>query len=232
MAEEKNEDQKVVVSNTQDSTFGNGDFFEKYKNQLAFAVVGVLTIVAGYIGWTQFIVEPREKEAQDKMWTAERYFEKDSLDKAINGDGNYPGFQEIADEYGMTKSANKAEYYLGISYLRKGEFETAIEHLKKFSSDDQMLSSIALGAIGDANMELGKNEEALDYYLKAANKVTNDFTSPIYLMKAGVAYEEMGNYQGAFEVYEKIKNQFPKTVEAQNVPRYMARAKAMAENTK
>ena len=94
-----------------------------------------------------------------------------------------------------------------------------------------MVSAVALGAIGDANMELGKNDEALDFYLKAANKVTNDFTTPIYLMKAAVAYEEAGNYEGAVAIYEQIKEKFPKTREAQDAPKYLARAKAMAINT-
>lgn len=233
MSEEKFEDQELPVVETQGSNLGKGeDFFEKNKNLLMYGLVGVLAVVAGIIGWNKLIIEPREKEAQEKMWVAERFFEKDSLDKAINGSGDFPGFLEIAENYGMTKSANLAEYYLGIAYLKKGEFENAIEHLKKFDSKDQMVGAVALGAIGDANLELGKNEEALDYYLKAANKVTNDFTTPIYLMKAGVVYEEMGNYEGAVAVYEQIKEKFPKTREAQDAPKYMARAKAMAENAK
>ena len=232
MAEDKLEEQKLPVVETKSYSIHNAeDFFEKNKNVLSYILVGVLAVVAGYIGWNRFIIEPREKDAQAKMWTAERYFEKDSLDKAINGDGNYPGFEEISNDFGMTQSANLAEYYLGISLLKKGQFEDAIEHLKKFSSKDQMVSAVALGAIGDANMELGKNDEALDFYLKAANKVTNDFTTPIYLMKAAVAYEEAGNYEGAVAIYEQIKEKFPKTREAQDAPKYLARAKAMAINT-
>ena len=233
MADEKFEEQELPVVETKGTSIEKAeDFFEKNKNILAYVLVGVLAIVAGYLGWTKFIIEPREKDAQAKMWTAERYFEKDSLDKAINGDGNYPGFEEIANGYGMTKSANLAEYYWGISLLKKGQFEEAIEHLKKFDSDDQMVGAVALGAIGDANMELGKKDEVLDYYLKAANKVTNDFTTPVYLMKAAVAYEEAGNYDGAVAIYQQIKDKFPKTREAQDAPKYMARAKALAESSK
>jgi tetratricopeptide (TPR) repeat protein len=231
MAEEKFEEQELSPIETKESNQQKAeDFFEKNKNVLVYVLGGILAIVAGFLGWQKFIIEPREKDARENIWSAERYFEKDSLNLAINGDGNYPGFEDIIDDYGMTQSANLAQYYLGITYLKKGEFETAIEHLEKFDSDDQMVSAIALGAIGDANLELGKNEDALDNYLKAANKVTNDFTTPIFLMKAAVVYEEMENYEGAMAVYEQIKDKFPKTREAQDAPKYLARAKAMAEN--
>jgi len=52
------------------------------------------------------------------MFFAEQYFEKDSLKLAMNGDGTNPGFIQIIDEYGSTKSGNLARYYLGICYLK------------------------------------------------------------------------------------------------------------------
>jgi TolA-binding protein len=140
----------------------------------------------------------------------------------------WPGFEEIVDEYSITPSGNLANYYLGICYLRKGMFEDAIESLSAFDSDDLMVSSVATGAIGDAYMELGEVKTAASFYMDAANDKENDFTSPIYLMKAAAAYEELENYKKAFGIYENIKKNYADTKEGLEVEKYLERAKSIA----
>ncbi len=159
------------------------------------------------------------------MFVAEQYFDKDSFNLALQGDGSNLGFLDIIDEYGITKSANLAHYYAGISYLHLGKFENAIEYLKKFDVDDKLVSSVALGAIGDAYVELGQLDEGTDFYIKAADNNKNDFTSAIYLMKAGLVYEKQENYNKALEVYQKIKRDFPQSDEARDIGKYITEVK-------
>ena len=205
---------------------------EENKKSYSIIAIAIVLVVGLYLAWSKLYVAPQETEAQSQMFYAERYFAKDSLDKAMFGDGNYYGFNDIIEEFGVTSSANLAHYYMGISYLKKGEYDNAIEYLKGFNSNDQMLGPIALGAIGDAYVELGNQEEAVSYYLKAAKKKENQFTTPIYLMRAGNAYEELGKYDEAVKIYEKIKKDFPETNEGREVEKYIAKAKVLAENTK
>ena len=205
------------------------EYIEKHKNILSAVAVAVAVFVGGYFGIKYLYVQPMDEDAQKQMWKAEQYFEKDSFDLALNGDGNYFGFLQIIDDYSFfsfAKNTSLAHYYAGICYLRKGEYETAIEHLESFNADDEMLSPIAAGAIGDAYMELGKTDDALAQYVKAAEMKNNKFTSPVYLMKAGLAYELLGDYKGAKKVYEKIKNDFPESTEGKNVDKYLARVES------
>jgi tetratricopeptide (TPR) repeat protein len=159
------------------------------------------------------------------MYVAEKYFETDSFRLALEGDGSYLGFIDIIDEYGITKCANLAKYYAGICHLKLGEYEEAIDNLKKFDSDDALVGSVAIGAIGDAYIELGQLEEGLEFYLKAAERKKNDFTSAVYLKKAGLVYEELGDYKKALEVYEKIESQFPKSEESRDIEKYITSVK-------
>lgn len=207
-------------------------YIEENKKSLAIIIGVIVAIVGGYFGYKKLFLEPKEMEAQKDMFMAEKYFEKDSIDKAINGDGNFFGFQYIVDEYSFTKSANLAHYYLGCCYMKKGQYETAISEFKEFESDDMVLAPIATGAIGDANMELGKTDEAIDYYLNAAKLKSNNFTSPIYLMKAGLAYEDMNNFANALKIYEQIKSDYTNSSEGRNIDKYIARAKAMVNQAK
>jgi tetratricopeptide (TPR) repeat protein len=225
MAQEKEE----VIVDVQEAYSKTERYLEENRKSLTIIIVAIVAVILGYFAWKKFYVAPREAEAMSEMFMAEKYFEKDSLDLAINGDGNFKGFKYIIEEYGITKSANLAHYYLGISYLRKGDFQLAIDHLKEFDTDDDMLGPVSIGATGDAYLELGKNEDAVGHYLKAAKKANNKFITPVYLMKAGMAYEELGNHKNAVKVYEQIRSDYYDSPEGRDVERYLARAKALAE---
>lgn len=202
-------------------------YIEQNKQSLMIILGLVVALVGGYFAYKYWYVAGEESKAQAEMFKAEQYFEKDSLDKAINGDGVAIGFAQIVEDYGVTPSGNLAEYYLGISYLKKGQYEEAISHLEEFDGNDQMVAPIATGAIGDANMELGRTDEAITYYLKAAEQNTNNFTTPIYLKKAALANEEKGNYADAVKIYERIKNEFSETIEGKEMEKYIGRAKTL-----
>ena len=164
------------------------------------------------------------------MWMAEQYFAKDSFNLALNGDGNYLGFLDIIEEYSITKSANLANYYSGISYLQLGQFENAIEYLKQFESDDKMIAPIAYGAIGDAYVELNNFDDALVFYNKAVNTSENNFTTPIYLMKVSFVHKQNEDYKKALETYKKIEKDFPNTSEGRQVSKYIAQIEVLMQN--
>lgn len=199
-------------------------FIEENRNVLLTAVVVIFVIIGGFLGARKFVIEPRNMEAQAEMFMAERYFEQDSFQLAIDGDGQYAGFEEIISDYGVTKSAKLARYYIGIAYLHLGDFEAAIENLKKFNSRDKLVSVVATGAIGDAYSELEEYDKAVQYYQNAASKNSNNLTSAIYLKKAGLVYEKMENYDKAVEVYKEIKSQYPNSDEARDIEKYIAGA--------
>ena len=202
-------------------------FIEKNQQLLIYIIGGIIAVVLIYMAYKKFYMAPREEKAQSQMFMAEKYFEKDSLNKAINGDGNYPGFKKIIEEYSGTKSANLSHYYLGVCYLKKGQFETAIEELKKFGSDDEILAPMAKGSIGDAYMELKNTDKAADFYTEAAKMRKNNFTTPMFLMRAGMAYEELKKYDKAVEMYKKIKTDFHQSNEARDIDKYIAYAEGL-----
>src|SRR5262249_49237819 len=159
---------------------------------LLLIVGGVVLLVGIFFMWKYFYLRPRNDKAAIGMYKAEMLWAKDSFNLAANGTGDTTGFATIVDKYGMTASGNLAKYYLGVSDLRTGKYDEAIKSLKDFDSDDMFLSSMTLGLIGDAYMEKGDADQAIDYYLKAAKKNPNKLTSPVYLKKAGYAYEDKG----------------------------------------
>ena len=200
-------------------------FIEDNQKIISYVVGGIILVVAAYLGFNKFYLQPKENEASSQMFMAENYFEKDSFNLAINGDGNYLGFLDIIDDYGITKSANRAKYYTGISYLYMGQYEDAIDYLNDFKSDDLLLAPVAEGAKGDAYLELGESDSALKQYKKAYTVSDNELTAPVYMMKAANLMESLDELEDALALYEDIKSKYPESTEATNADRYIARVK-------
>ena len=198
-------------------------FFEKNNKMISIVVGGIVAIVALYFAYTNLYLAPKEKEASEMMWKAEYYFEIDSLDLAIEGDGNYFGFDYISSNYSGTKAGKLANYYLGICYYQKGEFETAINYLKDASLSDEIVSSVALGTIGDAYVELGDYQKALGYFADAANNSDNDYSAPLYLKKKAILHENLGEWAQANKAYLEIKNNYATSAEGKDIDKYLAR---------
>ncbi|MEX1189728.1 MAG: tetratricopeptide repeat protein [Bacteroidia bacterium] len=219
---------KDTIESIEDSLSRTEMFIETNQKLLLSVLAGIIIVVGAVLAYQQFIVKPKEAEANTAMFRAELYFQKDSFNLALNGNDAFQGFLSVADDFGGTDAGNLAHYYAGICYLQTGKFEEAINELGEYSGSDVMTSCMALGAQGDALMELGKTQEAVDMYIKAAGKHENMFSTPMYLMKAGNAYEDLGNNEKALEIYKKIRSEYFQSPEGRDAEKYIARAEAKA----
>jgi tetratricopeptide (TPR) repeat protein len=227
------------VFNTLDEKAGKTEaFIGKYQNY----IIGVIAVIAigvlGYLGYNKFIVNPQQAEAVKKIDLPQQHFDqaveaqsqkvKDSLfNLSLNGINNNLGLLDIAEEYSSTKTGNLAHYYAGMAYLNLSEWQKAIEHLDQFSSDDPILPALAKGAIGKAFLGLEQNKDALDYFEQASNVSDNEFTTPMFLFKAGITALEIGNSDKALQHFEQIKENYPDSQSAQNIDAFIGKAMAM-----
>ena len=202
-------------------------FIEDHQKPILIVIGVLVVIILAFFAFQRFYLYPKERTAQEQVFMAQKYFGEDSLNLALNGDGINPGFLDIIDDYKWTESANLAHYYAGIIYVKQGEYQAAIDQLKKFSSDDVLVQSMAYGATGDSYMQLGKSDKAIEYYKKASDKGENELTSPAFLMKAGWAYEILGDYKKAVEVYKQIKDKYPRSQEAREIDKSIGYAEGM-----
>ncbi len=222
------------VFNTLDQTASRSEQWILKNRKIIFGVLGaVVVIILGYLAYQKYVQIPKEKEAANELAFPKVYFEDamtnsvaaDSLfTLALEGaDGKY-GFIDIADNYSSTKAGNLANYYAGISYLRLKKYQEAIESLEKFSSDDELLGPVAKGAIGDAFADINQFDDAYDFYMEAANLKDNNFSTPLFLFKAGNTAMDLENYSEALSAFEKIKSDYPTSDEAKNIDIYINKA--------
>lgn len=222
---EENSTTAEVFNTLDEGASKTEEWFVKNQNYIVGVIAAVAIVVLGYLGYNKFIAEPQEKEAMNEMYQAKTYFEdaangisSDSLyTMALNGGNGKFGMLDIVEEYSGTPAANLANYYAGMAYLNLKDYQNAITYLSDFSSEDKMLGPIAKGGIGDAFAQLEQLPEALEYYEKAFKANVNDFTTPMYLLKAARVAMDLGQNQKALDYLKRIKTEFGSSTEAGQV---------------
>jgi tetratricopeptide (TPR) repeat protein len=199
-------------------------YLQKHRKLVTYLGGGIIAIILLTLAYKYFIIMPKEQEASQAIFIDQQYFQQDSFGLALRGNGQEPGFQELADDYGSSPSGNLAKYYTGISLMHEKKYDEAIDYLKDFDADDEIIKPLALGAIGDAYSQQKNYDEAASYYKKAAESNENKFTTPRFLLKLGLVDEKLGNYQDALDAYKKIQEKYSTTPQAVDIVKLIGRA--------
>jgi tetratricopeptide (TPR) repeat protein len=223
--------EKVNIGENIEEGLGKAQtFIDNNKNAVMIAGGVLLAVVIGLIYFFQSYLPGKNEEAQKAMYMAEFAFAKDSFALALNGQtlgaNPYKGFASVAKEYSWTKAGKLANYYAGICCLNLKKFDEAIKYLDNFNTSDPIIGALRLNAIGDAYMELGKTDDGIGYYEKAADFSENDTYTPYFLLKTGMAYEKVKKKGEAKKFYEKVLDKYPNSQEGQQIEAYIARVSA------
>ncbi len=205
-------------------------FLEKHQQTILYGLAAVVILIGVYFGYERFIRQPKAREAQEQMFIAEKYWEQDSLNLALHGDNLNLGFLDIISSYRRTPAGNLARFYAGHIYLVQGEYLEAIHHLERFKARDPMAGPTALRMLGDAYLELNDHAKAVDYYLKAAKEANNEALTPEFLLRAGMTYEIMQDWERAHDTYTRIKKDYPNSHRANNIDKFIARVALYMEH--
>lgn len=221
----KKEEKKELLENSEvlaEKVEGAEQWIER-NPKIVFGVLGIIALlVGGYFGF-RYWSGTQDDQAQKEMFQAVRYFEADSLNLAMNGDGNNLGFKQIIDDYSMTDAGNLANYYAGATCLKQGKYQLAVFYFEDFKSDDQLVQARAYSLMGDAYMEQKKFEDAAKYYSKAADYKPNKYFTPTYLMKAALAYEKSTQNDKAIKAYQRVIDEYFESNDFRNARKYKAR---------
>ena len=219
-----NKESSEPKANVAEAISKTDEFFEKNKKTIGYVAGGIAVVALLIFAWYYLLYSPKKREAVNQLYTAEHYFALDSFNLALNGDGNFLGFAQIIDKYG-TKAGQAVYFNAGICNYRLGEYDKAIELLKKYNTNDNIMKARAKAMIGNALVDKGEVAQAIPFFEEAA-QISNNIFSAAYLKSAGICYEELGQFNKALDAYNKIKNQFPNSPEGVEIDKYISRAEA------
>ena len=201
------------------------DFWEKNNKSIIIALSAIIVLAGGYFGYKYLYKLPEEKKGVEAIAKAQQYFANDSLQLALNGDGRNAGFLKVISKYGGTPSGNLAKLYAGETYLQLGDYNNALKYLKDFDANGSVQTqALVYGLMGDALSELKKNDEALENYKKAGTTFEqNQALSSEYLFRAASLYEEMDKNKEAIELFQQLKDKFPRTERGFTAEKYLGK---------
>ena len=221
----KKEEKKDLLENAEvlaEKVEGAEHWIEQ-NPKIVFGILGVIVLIAGgYFGF-RYWSGNQDEQAQKEMFMAVRYFEADSLDLAMNGDGNNFGFKQIIEDYSMTDAGNLANFYAGVICMKQQKPQLAVYYFEDFKSNDELVQARAYSLMGDAYMEQKMFTEAAGYYNKAADHKPNKYFTPTYLMKAGLALEKAKENEKAIKTYQRVIDEYWESSDYQNARKYKAR---------
>lgn len=222
----KQQDDEQLVD-VMETTQQAQDFLEKNGNMLFGILAAAVLVIGGIFAYNNFYKLPKQKEAIQQMAQAQYQFERDSFASALtNPGGGFPGFLGIMDEYSGTPAANTAKYYAGIANLNLGNYQAAIDYLKSFDADGEILPIMKYGAMGDAYAELNDLSSALSYYGNAVDAGGIEALQAYYLKKIGMLNEKQSNFSAALSAYKRIKDNYPNSPDGRDIEKYIMRVEA------
>jgi tetratricopeptide (TPR) repeat protein len=200
------------------------DFWTKYSKLILGVGTALIVLVGGFFVYKNFFQKPKEEKAAEAMFKAEDYYRKDSVNFALNGDGQSLGFLKIISKYSGTDAANLAHFYAGSCYIKLDDNANAIKHLKDFSTDAKQIQQRAYKLLGDASADLGKNADALNYYKKAARHFEKDEanSAEALFLAAYFADRVLKNQKEAIELFKELKEKYPRTQQGFEADNFLA----------
>lgn len=207
-----------------------GAWIETNKKTIIATIVAVIVIVGGYLGYTYGYQQPREEKAQTLCTDGLQYIQSSDFETALNGEGTFPGYIKIANEYSGTDGANLANLYAGICYAQQNKYQEALPYLEAYTpGDDQSISAMALFALAQCYAGVNNIDEAIATFQEAAEQADNAALSPMCLLEAGKLLESQDKKAEALKLYESIKADYPTSTLVVGSPaeieKYIERAK-------
>jgi len=218
------ETKKVDAQVVAEEITGTELFIKKNIKAICIATAAVIVVAAIAFLYSKYVYAPKQAEALGQLYPAETLFAAQDYEAALNGDGNVLGFAEVIKEYGA-KAGKAVYFYAGVCELQLGNYEEALSYLKKYSGKDAILAGRAIACQGDAYAGLEQYAKAYDCYTKAA-KTSDNMYSATYLLKAGIVAEQLGKNADALKCYNEIKDQYPMSIEGQDIEKYITRIEA------
>jgi TolA-binding protein len=187
------------------ATFQLTTFVREHQNTFLAIAAGIV-VVAIIIAVVSSSRSRTQETASRLLGEVEMMFQQGAFAQLIDRS------QMLIDQYSGTQQAGTAVFLVAESHLKLGQYDQAIEsyqlYIDKHHRDETMTASSYTG-IASCHEELGRFEQAGEYYLQCAQKYPQYYGTPEALMNAGRSFATSGDLVKAKEAYQTLLDRYP-----------------------
>jgi tetratricopeptide (TPR) repeat protein len=198
-------------------------FYEENKR-----IVGIVTTVVAVVAIAILIVLKNRADANEnallQLGQVQGVYASGQYQAAIDGvpERNVPGLKAIVENFGSSRGGELARFMLANAYFELGKYDEALEQFEDFSAPDDMLAASRYAGIGQCYEGKKNYKDAAENFEKAASKDAKDILAPEYLGNAARNYGLAGDKERALELYKRLKKNYPTSLSARDVDRFIA----------
>jgi tetratricopeptide (TPR) repeat protein len=143
-------------------------------------------------------------------------------------------YKIIIEQYGSTKSADKACFSLGRIYYDQQNYDSSLYYFNMYINDfgkADFLLTAAYGGAAKCLEEKADYSKAGEYYMKAAQIADNELFSPDYYMMAGRVYLKAGLIEQADQAYKQVVDNYKRSSQNTKAEKKLAEIKYRPDET-
>ena len=218
MAKQHHTDEKLMAA-----YYKAVDFFEKNKKHVYTALTIIVIAIAGII----ILVNKRKannENATMELSKIKSVYSANNFRQAINGDslGQSKGLLYIVGEYGSTENGEMAKIMLANSYYALRDFDNAEKYYKDYSGGNRILQAASIAGLASVYEAKNNFADAAKQYEKAADFDDDNPFIDQYLFYAAKNYYRANDFDKAKKLFDKLKEDFPKSKYVAESDRYKA----------
>jgi tetratricopeptide (TPR) repeat protein len=198
---------------------------EEHKTKLIVIVIAVVVIAAIAFGaW--YHVNTQDEKASAELSTAVRTFETPVRPAGVPAQPGYDSFasaqerattarkqfQEIADKYPRTHTADMARYFVGLASAQLGDNAAAERSLQEAAgSRNADLAALGKFALASVYRAENKDTQAIDLYKQLIDKPTIVVSKATAQLELAEFYESRQKPDEAKKIYDQVAKENPST---------------------
>lgn len=235
MAKKESKETRTKIDDINDSLTRAELRIQKNKKLIMWICIGVAVLVVGVLIYLYAVLFPSRDKANTaygKAANLENGFNMALESQQLDSAGVVKNINEIAAEYEKAArlghdGGNNATLMAAVYNYRKGDYNKALQLLKDYDQEDEIIAATSKSLEGDCYVNLDKFDDAIKAYDEAIKIAEdNNMLIPYFMNKKAVVYHHLKNYSAEIDIYTTILDQYPHFAGIEPIEIYLELAKS------
>lgn len=241
MSKKETTETRTKIDDLNDSLTKVEQKVQNNKKMILYVGIAALVVALLVLGYIYLIHKPSANKSNTAYGVADnkelvyqmQSMQLDSAGRVTEMAAVTKAYEDAARNGG--DGGNNATLMAAVYNFKSGEYQKALDLLKKYDRNDKIIGATSKALEGDCYVNLDKFDEAIKSFQEAAKIAKGNPTlEPYCILKEATVQRHKGNFTAEAELYKKILETYPEysQMTGENYEAYYQRALAQAGQKK